>query len=154
LVIAGDDGLLAYAVNEICKATKVGLKDRLKALVAGGEIVEECDALMRCLALIEAETEASKGVSEAQAALDEKVLGRYGKLTEAEIKALVIEDKWLASLRAAIEGEVQRLTQHLAGRVNELDGRYSQPLATLEHELEASSSKVEGHLRKMGLAWQ
>ena len=35
----------------------------------------------------------------------------------AEIKTLAIEDKWFADLRIAIEGEVERLTQRLAGRV-------------------------------------
>jgi type I restriction enzyme M protein len=81
------------------------------------------------------------------------VLARYGKLTEAEIKTLVVEDKWLASLRAAIDGEVQRVTQQLAGRVKELEERYAQPLPALEREVEAFSAKVEAHLKKMGLVW-
>jgi type I restriction enzyme M protein len=81
------------------------------------------------------------------------VLTRYGKLTEDEIKTLVVEDKWLASLRAAIDGEVQRLTQRLAGRVKELEERYAQPLPALEREVEVFSARVEGHLEKMGLAW-
>ena len=46
---------------------------------------------------MDAESDAGKAVKEAQAALDEKVLARYAKLTEAEIKTLVVEDKWLAS---------------------------------------------------------
>jgi len=149
----GDEGLLADAVNEKGKVTKGGVKDRLKGIEDEPESEEERDVLARCLALIEAESGASKAVSEAQAALDVKLLARYGKLTEAEIKALVIEDKWLASLRVAIEGEVQRLTQQLAGRVKELEERYSQPLSALEQELEAFSAKVEGHLTKMGLVW-
>ena len=37
----------------------------------------------------------------------------------------MVEDKWLAGLRAAIDGEVQRLTQQLAGRVKELEERYA-----------------------------
>ena len=32
-------------------------------------------------------------------------------------KTLVVEDKWFASIHAAIDGEVQRLTQALAERV-------------------------------------
>src|SRR5690606_24266367 len=97
---------------------------------------------------------ASKAVKKAQAALDEKVLARYGKLTEAEIKTLVVEDKWLASLRAAIDGDVQRVTQQLAGRAKELEERYARPLPELEREVEGFSAKVEGHLKKMGLAWR
>jgi type I restriction enzyme M protein len=149
----GDEGLLADAVNENGKVTKRGVKDRLKAIEDEPETDEERDALARCLALVEAEWEASEAVSDAQTALDEKVLARYAKLTEAEIKKLVVEDKWLASLRAAVADEVQRLTQQLAGRVKELEVRYAQPLAELEQEVETVNAKVEGHLRTMGLAW-
>jgi type I restriction enzyme M protein len=150
---SGEEGLLAEAVNDKGKVTKGGVKDRLKAIDGEAESFEERNALERCLVLIDAESDASKAVKEAQAALDEKVLARYGKLTEVEIKTLVVEDKWLASLRAAIDGEVHRVTQQLAGRVKELEERYARPLYVLEREVEAFSAKVEGHLEKMGLAW-
>ncbi len=38
------------------------------------------------------------------------MLDHYAVLTEAEIKTLVVEDKWIASIRAALEGEVQRVS--------------------------------------------
>jgi type I restriction enzyme M protein len=148
----GDEGVLADAANEQGKITKSGAKDRLKAIEREPESDEERDALKRCLALIDAESEASKAVGEARAVLDEKLLARYAKLTEAEIKLLVVEDKWLANLRAAINGEVQRLTQQLAGRVRELDERYSRPLPILAREVDLSSAKVAADLQKMGLA--
>jgi type I restriction enzyme M protein len=65
---------------------------------------------------------------------------------------LVVDNKWFASLGAAVEGEVQRLPQQLAGRVKELDERYARPLPELEREVEIFSAKVEGHLKKMGFA--
>jgi type I restriction enzyme M protein len=149
----GEEGLLAEALNDKGKVTRGGIKDRLDAFEDEAESKDERDALTRCLALIEAQSDAARAVKEAQGALDEKVLTRYGKLTEDEIKTLVVEDKWLASLRAAIDGEVQRLTQRLAGRVKELEERYAQPLPALEREVEVFSARVEGHLEKMGLAW-
>ncbi len=150
---SGEEGLLAEALNDKGKVTKDGVKARLKALEDEAESDDERDALTRCLALIEAESGAAKAVKEAEGALNEKVLARYCKLTEAEIKTLVVEDKWLASLRAAVEGEVHRLTQRLAGRVKELEERYAQPLPALEREVESFGTKVEGHLKKMGLVW-
>lgn len=154
---SGDEGLLVDAINDKGKVTKGGVKDRLKALASEPESPDdgdaEHDALTRCLELIEVESEAGKAVSEAQGALDEKVLARYAKLNEAEIKTLVVEDKWMASLRTAIDGEVQRLTQQLAGRVKQLEERYAQPLPALEGEVETSSIRVETHLKKMGLVW-
>ena len=150
----GEEGPLEDAINDKGKVTKAGVKDRLKAVEGEPESDEERDALIRCLALIEAESEAGRAVKEAQAALDEQVVARYARLTEAEIKTLVVEDKWLANIQAAIEGEVQRLTQQLAGRVKELEERYARPLPTVEREVGRFSAKVEGHLRKMGLQWR
>lgn len=46
-----------------------------------------------------------------------RVLASYARLNEDEIKTLVVEDEWFASLDASIESEVQQLTQRLAGRV-------------------------------------
>ncbi len=167
---SGEEGLLEDASNDKGKLTKVSVKDRLKAMTSTeGQMPREAGmseaaqsepesddehaALKHCLALIEAESQAAKVVKEAQAALDEQVLARYAKLSEAEIKTLVIEDKWFADLQAAVEGEVQRLTQQLAGRVKELEARYARPLPDLEREVEAFSEKVEGHLKKMGVVW-
>ena len=76
---------------------------------------------------------------------------RYAGLSGREIKSLVVEDKWLASIRPAIEAEVQRLTQRLAARIQEIEDRYACPLSELERDVEAFSAKVEGHLARMGL---
>ena len=53
---------------------------------------------------------------------------------------------------AAIDDEVQRLTQRLTRRVQELEQRYARHLPALEQEVEVFSAKVEGHLKKMGLS--
>ena len=150
----GEDSLLEDAVNDDGKINKGGMKNRLKAISDDDvpESSEERKVLTRCLALIEAESEAAKAVKEARAALDQQVLARYATLTEDEVKTLVVEDKWFASIRAEIEGEEQRLTQQLAGRVKELEDRYAKPLPMLEEEVAALSEKVDGHLKKMGLS--
>ena len=101
---------------------------------------------------LHAKQEAAKAVKEAQTRLDQKVLARYGVLTEAEIKTLAVEDKWFANIRDAIEGEMQQLTQRLAGRVKELEERYIRPLPELEREVEVFGAKVAGHLKRMGIS--
>jgi type I restriction enzyme M protein len=157
---SGEEGLLSDATNDKGKVTKATVKARLaeihtviSAQAGIQEYQEEINVLERCLVLIEAESQADKTVKDAQAARDENVLKRYAKLSEAEIKTLVVKDKWLTAIQAAIEGEVQLLTQHLAARVKELEERYAQPLPQLEREIESISAKVEAHLMKMGLAW-
>jgi type I restriction enzyme M protein len=135
------------------KVTKGGVKDRLKGVDDDPENDDEREALTRCLELIEAEADAAKAVRDAQASLDAKVLAQYARLSEVEIKRLVVEDKWFASIRAAVEGEVDRLGQRLAGRVQALEERYAWPLPELEAEVEEYSARVEGHLKRMGLVW-
>ena len=151
-VDAGEDGPLAEVTNERGIVTGAAVKARLKAIRGETESDEEGDILTRCLTLIEAEAKAGKAVKEAHADLDRAVLARYTTLSEAEIKTLVVEDKWSASIRAAIDHEVQRLTQRLAGRVRELEERYARPLPALEHDVEEFGAKVESHLRRMGLS--
>jgi type I restriction enzyme M protein len=115
---------------------------------------DERDALEHCRSLLETKSKADKAVKDAQLALDQQVLARYGTLTETEIKQLVIDDKWFASIQAAITGEVQRLTQALTERVKELEERYAQPLPSLEGEVDDFSMKVNEHLSKMGVDWE
>lgn len=80
----------------------------------------------------------------------EKVLAQYGKLTDEDIRTLVVEDKWLASLSAAVQGELDRVSQTLTGRIRVLAERYAKRLPELESDVEALAAKVEAHLGKMG----
>ena len=151
---SGDEGLLADAQNDKGKVTKAGVKDRLKAIEGEAESDDERVALTRCIALIDAETDAARAVKDVQSALDAKVLARYAKLTEADIKTLIVDDKWFATLRAAIDDEVERLTQRRTSRVKELEERYARPLPVLGRDVDAINAKVEAHLNKMGLVWR
>ena len=155
----GEDGLLSDATNDSGNITKTSVNARLKALtpdlitIGDTQDNDESDALEHCLSFIEAKAKADKAIKKAQLALDEQVLARYATLTEAEIKQLVIDDKWFASIQAAITGEVQRLTQNLAERVKELEERYAKPLPDLGREVENFSLKVDEHLTNMGVNW-
>ena len=154
----GEDGLLADAVNDSGNITASSVKARVKALTPDfvtphetQDNDDERDALEHCLSLIDVKSKADKAVKDAQLALDTQVLAHYTTLTEDEIKALVVQDKWFASIHAAIDNDVQRLTQALAVRVQELEERYAQPLLVLVEEVEAYSARVEEHLRIMGM---
>ena len=155
----GEDGLLADAVNDSGNMTASSVRARLNALTPDLTTLhepqdnddDERDALEQCQSLLEAKSKAEKAVKDAQLALDEQVLAHYATLTEAEIKPLVVEDKWLSSIQSAIDGEVQRLTQALAARVQELEERYAQPLSDLARNMDTFSTRVEEHLRNMGV---
>jgi len=61
----------------------------------------------------------------------------------------VVEDKWIATVEGAVRGEVERITQRLAGRVQTLETRYADPLPELEDEVGALAETVDHHLQHM-----
>lgn len=151
---SGEDGLLAGATTDADKVTRTSVRARLRELqqdrTPGDD--EELVALRQCSTLFDAKAQADSEVKAAQGALDERTLAQYGKLTEADIKSLVIEDKWLTALHSAIEEEVGRVAQRLTARVRELEERYAEPLPGIEAEVETLGERVAGHLARMGLA--
>ena len=152
----GEDGLLADAINASGNITAASIKTRLKALTPDLETLgqdndDEHGALEQCLSLLDAKSKAEQAVKDAQLTLDEQVLAHYATLTEDEIKVLVVEDKWVASIQSAIQSEVQRVIQALTERVQELEERYAQPLPDLARDVDTFSVRVEAHLQKMGV---
>ena len=143
----GEDGLLVEALNDKDKITKVSVAARAKQATD----VDEVKALKQATKLFNAEASAKKAVKEAQEALDLAVFNQYPKLTIAEIKTLIVDDKWLATLQANIVAEIERVTQQMANRVKQLEERYSTPLPTLSKSVDDLSDKVADHLKAMGL---
>lgn len=150
----GDEGLLIDAKNEKDKVTKVSLKARLAMIKRDPDAEDERTILSNYLDLIEKEAIAKKKLNSAQEDLMVRVAAQYGKLTEEEIKTLVIEDKWLKALSNDVQTEMNRVSQYLSGRINELAERYATPLPTIEQEIESYKLKVENHLRRMGFDWE
>lgn len=146
-------GLLAEAKNDKGNLTKVSAKARLAEIKRDREAADECKLLNEYLELIEQEAEANKKVKDAQKILDAQVATQYAKLTESEIKTLVVTDKWLATLTFDVQTELDRVSQALARRVKELTDRYLTPLPQLTKEVQALAASVDKHLRQMGVTW-
>lgn len=144
-----NEGLLLEALNDKDKVTLATVKVRLKLAVD----VEEKQVLKNAQQLFEAETTLKKKVQELQVDLDIKVFNKYPTLTEDEIKDLVVQDKWFATLNSSVEAEIERVTHQLANRVKELNERYAEPLPQITQNVEALSLKVAEHLKAMGLEW-
>jgi type I restriction enzyme M protein len=135
------------------KVTRATVTARLKEIKGDKEAKDEALVLTAWLALNEDETDLKKQIKEAEAALDAKAYAKYPKLTEAEVKALVVDDKWLAALDAAIHGEMDRVSQQLTQRVKELAERYETPLPRMTSRVAELEAKVNQHLERMGFAW-
>ena len=150
---SGEDGLLADAKTDAGKLTKASVKSRLADIRFETDADEESTLLTCFLALADKEATASKAVKEAKKMMDAKVAAKYPTLTEAEVKSLVVDDKWLGRLAADVQSELNRVSSALTGRIQQLAERYATPLPTLICETEALASRVEEHLKKMGVAW-
>ncbi|EGQ8526938.1 TPA: type I restriction-modification system subunit M [Vibrio parahaemolyticus] len=146
---SGDEGLLNDALNDKDKVTKATVTARLKVTIDKEEIA----VLKQAKKLFDAEASAKKKLKEAQEELDSATFKQYAKLAIDDVKTLVVEDKWNAALQASIQAEIERVTQKLANRVQELEARYSQPLPVLTDSVNDLSNKVDKHLKAMGLEW-
>ena len=146
----GEDGAFA----ELDKVNKANVAARLKEIKGDKIAKDEVPVLSKWLKLNSQEADLKKRLKEAEADLDTKAYGHYPTLTEAEIKTLVVEDKWLAALAAAIHGEMDRVSQQLTQRVKELAERYETPLPQLTQQMSELEAKVDGHLERMGFAWK
>jgi type I restriction enzyme M protein len=125
----------------------------LDTVCALGKIENEI-ATRLYLALTEQEADTDGKLSDAQVRLTEKVAAKYRTLTDEEIRTLVVDDKWIATLAAAVQGELDRVSQTLTGRIRELAERYVTPLPQLTDDVAALAARVDGHLKKMGAVWK
>jgi type I restriction enzyme M protein len=149
----GDEGLLAAAKTDKDKITKASVVARLKAIKNDPDAGDERKLLTEYLALAEKESQASEKLGQAQEALTKAVAAKYGKLSEDDIKTLVVEDKWLSTVAAVIQRELDRVSQTLTGRIQQLADRYVTPLPKLAADVDELSARVQGHLRRMGAVW-
>ena len=105
------------------------------------------------LKLANEEADLKKRLKEAEADLDDKAYKKYPKLTEEDLQNLVVDDKWLTALDAAVHGEMDRISRALTHRVKELAERYETPMPRMASRAAELEVRVNGHLRRMGFAW-
>jgi len=146
----GEEGLLSDAKNDKGKLTKVSVAAQLKKIKNDADGADERKLLNAYLALIEQESVANRQVKDAQKQLDAKVAAQYAKLSIEDIKTLVVDDKWLTTLAADVQTELDRVSQALTGRIKQLAERYAEPLPQLAADVAALSARVEAHLKQMG----
>jgi len=145
----GEEG----AFSDLDKINKAEVSKRLKEIKGDPDYVEEAAVLKQWVKLEQRHSELKGKVRDADAELDQLAYEKYPKLSLAEIKTLVVEDKWLATLTVTVQGEIDRVSQTLSTRVRQLADRYETPLPTLVEEVTDLSARVDEHLTKMGAVW-
>ncbi|AET93334.1 type I restriction-modification system, M subunit [Burkholderia sp. YI23] len=146
---SGEDGVF----NGFEKINAAAVKDRIKEIGDDADAAEELGVLKRWQSLANKESDLKKKLKALDTELDAKAYAQYPKLTVGEIKALVVDDKWLAVFSATVSEELGRVSQALTSRVRVLALRYESSLPVLMDEVTTLSARVEAHLRKMGAVW-
>jgi type I restriction enzyme M protein len=154
---SGEEGLLAEVIEGDGDKQTIpakAVKARLKEIGKEPLYAEERTALEAYAALLHQQTEIKARRKVAQEDLDKKIDAKYAKLTEAEIKTLVVDDKWMARLSAAVQSELDRVSQTITGRLRELAERYATPLPELTNKVATLAARVDEHLTRMGAVWR
>jgi type I restriction enzyme M protein len=156
----GEDGLLEEVTSDSGKISKGAVQKRLKELEslfrksrADEDTEAEMSVLREYLSLIEQDASLGTKIKAALAELDEKLLKQYKTLTEDEVKVLVVDDKWTASIQQAIKTEMERISQRLTQRIIELAVRYETPMPEQSIAVAKLEATVATHLQKMGFVW-
>ena len=151
----GEGGLLEDVVEGdadkpkiVAKTVKAWLKENrtnelfaeeAAAITAYGQLLDQQSAL---------KTKIKVGTEKLHVAMVEQ----YAKLTEDEVKRLVVEHKWMARIEEDVREELNGHSRTLRLRLRELAERYAVTLDALEHEVFASESRTRAHLVAMGIS--
>jgi|694.fasta_scaffold131051_2 type I restriction enzyme M protein len=154
---SGEDGLLDDVIEgeeDKKKITLKSVKARLKEITKDPNFIDEYNKLKECEELLDKHTDLKNKLKIAQSDLDIKLEDKYSKLKEEEIKLLVIEKKWINKLSVVMQSELDKVSQTLTFRIQELAKRYETPLPKLIEEVDNLTVKVKDHLKKMGAVWK
>lgn len=126
------------------------VKKRIKELKDKTNAKEEIRILEKYLALKEDIADGRRVQKALKYELLDKLIVQYKALTEAEIRRLVVENKWFGTLAERLNSEMQQISQNLTTRINELAERYEQTLMTIDSDIVELEEKVKKHLALMG----
>jgi type I restriction enzyme M protein len=147
---AVEEGLLWGALDE-GKLTRALASIRWMEAKREDVDSREIAALEQAIVLFDAESDAKRAAKEAQVALDIATLEKYGNLSAVDVRALVLDDKWKATVSGCVENVLASLALDLVVRINELGGRYGETVGNLEAESRELGDRVAGHLVEIGI---
>jgi type I restriction enzyme M protein len=146
---------IATRIKEIKLEQKQDIKMAAEPEVKYGEAeITEMNVLNKHLELTDKLSDLTKKNKEAEIEQDNKLYAKYPTLSCEEIKALVVDDKWMQTIENTIKSEIDQISQHLSTRIRELSERYESPLPIIEKEVAILEDRVSNHLEKMGFSWK
>ena len=149
----GEEDLLSEAKSDAGNVSKPIITKRINTIKDDSEFADELKVLLEYKELLDKKSKFADRIKTIETELGKNLFKKYNDLHESEIKELVINDKWLATIHSLIDEEMEQISHKLAQRINELAERYETPLPDLTKEVQTLTKKVDEHLEKMGFKW-
>ena len=143
----GDDG---ETTDDKTKLDAKKLSATFKKLKKEKPEDEETLALAKYFELESAKKTAAKAAKDAAKKLEELEKAKYPALTDEELETLIVDEKWLRSVRSGIDSLYEAVSNRLAERIAVLASRYEATLGELDREGAELEKAVAGHLKEMG----
>lgn len=145
----GEDGVF----NDLDSIKKAPVKALLKEIKNDADRADDVAVLQAWLRLEETVGKLKPKIKKLAEELDAKALAQYAELDEDTLKDILVHDKWMPVLEAALAEELARAVRQVEERILELDARYAHTLPELARNVEDLSARVAEHLKRMGLVW-
>lgn len=132
---------------------KVALKQAADTAVLPESHQDEYNALIAYQTKLDEQDAVGKAIKAAQKELDELVLAKYEALTVEEIKHLLFDEKWMATLYRSVSDEIEQILSDYAARVILIAKRYEHTLGEIEDKTAKARAEVMTALERMGYKW-
>ena len=147
---AVEDGLLAEAMDDD-KISKALATARLKEAKREGSDPDEIKALEHLIELYDAEAGPRRRSRKHRPRSTSPTLKKYGDLTEADVKSLVLDDKWRATDRQPHRRRGQLAHARLVAASSSSASATPRPSASSMPSWSKLEAKVAAHLADMGV---
>jgi len=150
---AGEDSIFEEVKSDAGNITKGNVNKKIRELKNDPDEQEDYDTLVAYKALDDEISKVKSEIKNQKEDLTKLVTEKYETISEDDLKTLIVKDKWMQQFNVDVNEELDRVSQRLTARIEELAERYENTLPELEKDYELLVSKVDSHLQRMGFEW-
>src|SRR5699024_8670486 len=150
---AGEDSIFEEVKSDAGNITKGNVNKKIRELKNDPDEQEDYDTLVAYKALDDEISKVKSEIKKQKEDLTKLVTEKYETISEDDLKTLIVKDKWMQQFNVDVNEELDRVSQRLTARIEELAERYENTLPELEKDYELLVSKVDSHLQRMGFEW-
>lgn len=136
--------------NKEVSVKAANVKAAIKNAKKDGTSEENVKLLQQWIDLSNEKDALNKSLKEKRSQLTDAVVAKYSVLTEDEIKMLVVERKWLASVISGCKTLMQNVTHRISNDITALVERYETTLSETANAVNSLEKEVLASLQEMG----